>query len=140
MHEVVDRSGAPVLELTALDFSIVKDGVELEVVSVTLDLSDGPVPMKIALLVDNSRLFNALNPLRAGLRAFFDSLPSLHEVSLFTIGGHIHRRTGFTADRNVAQGRSRPDLSRAECRLGRRLGRRAAGRRSGDLGAPLCRR
>ena len=99
--EVVDRSGAPVLDLTALDFSIVKDGVELEVVSVTLDLSDGPVPMKIALLVDNSRLFNALNPLRAGLRAFFDSLPSLHEVSLFTIGGHIHRRTGFTADRNV---------------------------------------
>ena len=99
--EVVDRSGAPVLDLAPSDFSIVKDGVELDVVSATLDLSDGPAPMRIALLVDNRVLFNALNPLRAGLRAFVDSLPPLHEVSLFTIGGHIHRRTGFTADRRV---------------------------------------
>lgn len=99
--EVVDRSGAPVLDLAPSDFSIVKAGVELEVVAAIRDLSDGPVPMKVAVLVDNTRLMNALTPLRAGLHAFFDSLPPLHEVSLFTIGGHIHRRTGFTADRDV---------------------------------------
>ncbi len=58
--------------------------------------------MKVALLVDNGGRINglqALNPLRAGLVAFLQTLPPQHVVSLFTIGGQIRWLVDFTTDR-----------------------------------------
>lgn len=102
---VLDRSGTPVLDLAPSDFLIVQDGAELDVLSAEVDLTDAASPMKVALLVDDAMPGRLLTPLRAGLNAFLEALPPLHEVSLVTIGGDlgpmVQRRTGFTADRDA---------------------------------------
>lgn len=61
--------------------------------------------MKIAILVDNGERTCAtrvaLNRIRDGLARFLDALTPQHLVSLFTIGGHVQRRVGFTTDREA---------------------------------------
>ena len=97
--EVLDGSGQPVTDLTPADFTVMEDDVEAEVVSA----EPGTAPMKIALLVDNGDRINeasALNPLRAGLDAFLETLAPQHEIGLFTIGRNIQRRVDFTTDRD----------------------------------------
>ena len=54
------------------------------------------------MLIDNGdRLMeaNALNPLRAGLDGFLDTLAPGHEISLVTIGRSVQQRVDFTTDR-----------------------------------------
>ncbi|MCY3844433.1 MAG: hypothetical protein OXH69_12935 [Acidobacteria bacterium] len=95
---VIDQTGQPVTDLTPEEFQVNEDGNAANVVSADV----GAEPMKIALLVDNGRRISrgqAINPLRDGVAAFIENIPAEHEIGLFTIGGQIQRRVGFTTDR-----------------------------------------
>ena len=95
---VLDQTGQPVTDLTPEEFQVTEDGNRANVVSADV----GAEPMKIALLVDNGRRISrgqAINPLRDGVAAFIENIPSEHEIGLFTIGGQIMRRVDFTTDR-----------------------------------------
>lgn len=98
--EVTRQStGEPVLDLGPDAFEVSEDGRPAGIVSAGIDTA----PMKIAVLVDNGdRLMetSALNPLRAGLDGFLDTLAPRHEVSLITIARSVQQRVGFTADRS----------------------------------------
>lgn len=97
--EVTRRStGEPVLNLAPDAFEVSEDGRSAGIVSANLDAA----PMKIAVLIDNGdRLMetSALNPLRAGLDGFLDTLAPGHEISLVTIGRSVQQRVDFTTDR-----------------------------------------
>ncbi len=97
--EVTRQStGEPVLDLSPGDFDVSENGRAGGILSASLDTE----PMKVAVLIDNGdRLLDtgALNPLRAGLNGFLDTLAPRHEVSLTTIGRSVQQRVGFTLDR-----------------------------------------
>ena len=97
--EVTRQStGEPVLDLAPTDFEVSENGRSGRILSADLDTE----PMKIAVLVDNGdRILetNALNPLRAGLNGFLDTLAPQHEISLVTIGRSVQQRVEFTTDR-----------------------------------------
>ena len=91
-------TGEPVLDLAPRDFDVAENGRSGGIVSAALDAD----PMKIAVLIDNGdRLVatNALNPLRAGLNEFLDTLAPQHEISLLTIARSVQQRVDFTTDR-----------------------------------------
>jgi hypothetical protein len=93
---VLDRSGAPVLDLHPADFHLTETGVPREVVRAGLAKS----PMRVVLLVDNSDAVGpALNFLRAGLLAFLDTLPPEHEVMIVSTGRQLRVRVPPTLDR-----------------------------------------
>jgi hypothetical protein len=94
---VAARAGSsPVLDLTAADFQIVENGTKREVARAAL----GKAPMRIVLLVDSSSAVSQmLNPFRAALNTFFDTLPPEHEVVFITTGGQIRIRVQPTTDR-----------------------------------------
>jgi hypothetical protein len=95
---VASTAGAPVLDLTAADFQIVENGTKREVTRAAL----GKGPMRIVLLVDSSAAVSQmLNPFRAGLNTFFDTLPPEHEVVFITCGGQTRIRAQPTTDRTV---------------------------------------
>jgi hypothetical protein len=88
--------GAPVLDLTAADFQIIENGTKREVTRAAL----GKPPMRIVLMVDSSGAVpQMLNHFRAGLNAFFDTLPPEHEVVFISTGGQIRIRVQPTTDR-----------------------------------------
>ena len=97
--EVTRQStGEPVLDLAPTDFEVSENGRSGGILSADLDTE----PMTIAVLVDNGdRILetNALNPLRAGLNGFLDTLAPQHEISLVTIGRSVQQRVEFTTDR-----------------------------------------
>lgn len=97
--EVTRQStGEPVLDLAPADFEVSESGRSAGIVSASLAAD----PMKIAVLIDNGdRILeaNALNPLRAGLNRFLDTLAPQHEVSLLTLARSIQEQVGFTTDR-----------------------------------------
>ena len=99
--EVLDRAGRPVPGLTAADFALQGNNVDLDVVSVRRGT---PRPMSIALLVDNGGRVAApaeRDALRDGLAAFLRTLPLRHEVSIYTIRGRVRRVVGPTDDRGA---------------------------------------
>ncbi len=101
--EVTRQStGEPVLNLSPDDFEVSENGRPGGIVSADLDTA----PMKIAVLIDNGdRLLEtgALNPLRAGLDGFLDTLAPQHEAALITIARSVQQRVGFTTDRGTLQ-------------------------------------
>ena len=97
--EVLDGAGRPVPGLTAADFALQENNVDLDVVSVRRGT---PRPMSIALLVDNGGRVAApaeRDALRDGLAAFLRTLPPRHEVAIHTIRGRVRRVVGPTTDR-----------------------------------------
>ena len=99
--EVLDQAGRPVPDLTAADFSLQENNVDLDVVAVRRGT---PRPMRIALLVDNGGRIAARaerDALRSGLAAFLRTLPPRHEVSLYTLRGRFRRVVGATTDRGA---------------------------------------
>ena len=97
--EVLDPAGRPVSDLTAIDFSLQENNADLNIVSVRRGT---PRPMSIALIVDNGGRIAVPAELKAlldGLSAFLRTLPSRHEVSLYTIRGQLRRLVGSTTDR-----------------------------------------
>ena len=94
---VVDQPGQPVLDVRADEVSLEQSGALCTVVG----LHTERVPMKVALLVDNSDAAEgSLTSLRNGLLGFLDMLPPQHEVGLFTIASQTRQRVDFTTDRD----------------------------------------
>ena len=97
--EVLDQLGRPVSDLTAVDFSLQENSVDLDIVSVRRGTLR---PMSIALVVDNGGRIAVpaeLKALQDGLSTFLRTLPSRHEVALHTIRGQVRRLLGPTTDR-----------------------------------------
>jgi hypothetical protein len=88
--------GAPQLDLTAADFSLVENGAKREVTRAAV----GKAPMRIVLLVDSSTaVAQMLNPIRQSLTTFLDDLPPEHEVAFITTGGQLRIRAQPNTDR-----------------------------------------
>jgi hypothetical protein len=92
----VDRAHSPVTDLQASDFAITEDGVARKIARATL----ASEPMRIVLDVDSSEAIEqSINPLRAGLQAFLDTLPVEHEVAFVSTGRQSRVRVAPTSDR-----------------------------------------
>ena len=93
---VVDRAGAPVLDLAADDFEVREDGIKRDIVKAGLAQS----PMRVALMIDTGDgMDKALNHLRAGITQFADGLSAPHEIMLVSLGRQVRVRVQPTADR-----------------------------------------
>ena len=93
---VVDKDGAPVLDLTIKDFIVREDGQAREVVRVARDND----PLQIALLVDNSvSMRPRLSVLRKAVTAFVDSTREDVQLALITLAERPTILVGYTTDR-----------------------------------------
>src|SRR5688500_7952341 len=80
---VVDSKGAPIVGLTAADFTVREDRMAREV------LKAGPAtePLQVALLIDDSQAAaSMIQPLREAIAAFIDKLQGKAEIALITFG------------------------------------------------------
>jgi Mg-chelatase subunit ChlD len=92
----IDGRGAPVLDMTAADFTVSEGGQSREIQRARVSNE----PMRVALVVDSSEdSAHALNEIRAALTAFLTRLPPEHEVVLITIGRQLRVRVQPTLDR-----------------------------------------
>ena len=93
---VVDRDGAPVLDLTIKDFIVREDGQAREVLRVARDND----PLQIALLVDNSvSMRPRLSLLRKAVTAFIDATREDVQLALVTLAERPTILVGYTTDR-----------------------------------------
>ena len=93
---VVDRDGAPVLDLTLKDFIVREDGQPREVLYVARDND----PLQIALLVDNSvSMRPRLTVLRKAVTAFIDATRQDVQLALITLAERPTILVGYTTDR-----------------------------------------
>jgi VWFA-related protein len=95
---VVDRDGAPVLDLTIKDFTVREDGQSREIAAVERDDD----PLQIALLVDNSvSMRPRLSLLRNAVTAFIDATRPDVQLALITLAERPTIVVGYTTDRAV---------------------------------------
>ncbi len=95
---VVDRNGAPVLNLTEKDFVVREDGQAREILRVTKDTD----PLQIALLIDNSRAMrNQIADLRRATAAFVDNIREGVQIALITLGERPTIAVPYTTDRDA---------------------------------------
>jgi VWFA-related protein len=93
---VVDRDGAPVLDLTIKDFIVREDGQAREVLRVARDND----PLQIALLVDNSiSMRPRLSSLRRAVTAFIGETREDVHLALITLAERPTVVVGYTTDR-----------------------------------------
>jgi len=93
---VVDRDGAPVLDLTLKDFIVREDGQTREVLRVARDND----PLQVALLVDNSvSMRPRLTLLRKAITAFIDATREDVQLALITLAERPTILVGYTTDR-----------------------------------------
>lgn len=97
---VVDRDGAPILNLTTKDFIVREDGVSREVLRVAKDDD----PLQIALLIDNSAgMRSNVTQLRKAVSAFVSATREGAQVALITLAERPTIAAGYTADHAVLQ-------------------------------------
>lgn len=95
---VLDRVGAPMLDLLPNEFQVTESGVPRQVVRASLARS----PMRVVLIVDTSdAAAPALTFLRAGVMAFLETLPPEHEAMLVSTGRQLRVRVPPTMDRKT---------------------------------------
>lgn len=93
---VVDKDGAPVLDLTIKDFIVREDGQSREILRVARDDD----PLQIALLVDNSvSMRPRLSLLRKAVTAFIDATRDDVQLALITLAERPTILVGYTTDR-----------------------------------------
>ena len=93
---VVDKDGAPVLDLTIKDFIVREDGQAREILRVARDND----PLQIALLVDNSvSMRPRLSQLRKAVTAFIESTREDVQLALITLAERPTILVGYTTDR-----------------------------------------
>jgi Ca-activated chloride channel family protein len=94
---VVDRTGTPIMGLSAADFAVREDGHAREILRVSA-ASDS---LRVAVLVDNSQeMRNDLIDLRQSLRGFVTEIDRRHEVSVTGFGGPPTVLVDYTRDLN----------------------------------------
>jgi VWFA-related protein len=92
---VVDKDGAPILDLTTKDFIVREDGVAREVLRVAKDDD----PLQIALLVDNSEVMRPRLPqLRKAAAAFVNATRKGVPLALITLAERPTIVVGYTAE------------------------------------------
>jgi VWFA-related protein len=97
---VVEKDGAPVLDLTIKDFIVREDGVAREVLRVAKDDD----PLQIALLVDNSApMRQHLTQLRKAAAAFVAATRDGVPIAVTTLAERPTVAAGYTTDRGVLQ-------------------------------------
>ena len=93
---VVDKDGAPVLDLTIKDFIVREDGQSREILRVARDDD----PLQIALLVDNSvPMRSRLPQLRKAVTAFIDATREDVQLAVITLAERPTILVGYTTDR-----------------------------------------
>ena len=93
---VVDKDGAPVLDLGINDFIVREDGQAREILSVARDND----PLQIALLVDNSVAMRPrISLLRKAVAAFIESTRDDVQLALITLAERPTILVGYTTDR-----------------------------------------
>src|SRR5688572_30772511 len=93
---VVDKDGAPVLDLTIKDFIVREGGEAREILRVARDND----PLQIALLVDNSvSMRPRLSLLRKAVTAFIDATRDDVQLALITLAERPTVVVGYTTDR-----------------------------------------
>ena len=93
---VVNKDGAPVLDLTLTDFIVREDGQAREILRVARDND----PLQIALLVDNSvSMRPRLSLLRKAVTAFIDATRDDVQLALITLAERPTILVGYTTDR-----------------------------------------
>lgn len=95
---VVDKDGAPVLDLTIKEFTVREDGQSREILRVARDDD----PLQIALLVDNSVAMRPrLSQLRKAVAAFIDATREDVHLALITLAERPTIVVGYTTDRGA---------------------------------------
>jgi VWFA-related protein len=95
---VLDKNGAPVLNLTEKDFVVREDGQAREILRVARDTD----PLQIALLIDNSHAMrNQVSDLRRAAVAFLENTRDGVQVALITLGERPTIVVPYTADRDA---------------------------------------
>jgi VWFA-related protein len=93
---VVDKDGAPVMDLGAQDFVVREDGMAREVLRVTRDTD----PLQIALLVDNSAAMRSrVAQLRRAAAAFVGSTREGVPIALITLAERPTIAASYNPDR-----------------------------------------
>ncbi len=93
---VVDKDGAPVLDLTVKDFIVREDGVAREVLRVAKDDD----PLQVALLVDNSTSMRSRLPqLRKAAAAFVRATRDGVPLAFITLAERPTTVVGYTTER-----------------------------------------
>jgi VWFA-related protein len=87
---VTEDTGAPVLDLAPVDFTIKEDGKERAVLKVEL----ARAPLQVMILVDD----NGTGFFRSGLIQFVQQLQGRAEMALSTVVGQTHRLVDYTTD------------------------------------------
>ena len=97
---VVDRDGAPALDLTLKDFIVREDGVAREVLRVAKDDD----PLQVALLIDNSAVMRPrLTQLRKAAASFVSATREGVPVALITLAERPTIVVGYTTDQAQVQ-------------------------------------
>ena len=97
---VVDKDGAPALDLTLKDFIVREDGVAREVLRVAKDDD----PLQIALLVDNSAIMRPhLTQLRKAAASFVSATRQGVPIALVTLAERPTIAVGYTTDQAQLQ-------------------------------------
>ncbi len=95
---VVDRDGAPMLDLAARDFIVREDGVAREVLRVAKDDD----PLQVALLVDNSTSMRSRLPqLRKAAAAFVRATREGVPLAFITLAERPTTVVGYTTEREA---------------------------------------
>jgi VWFA-related protein len=86
---VTEETGAPVTDLTALDFAVKEDGKDREVVRAVT----ASEPLQVMILVDD----NGTGLFRSGLIQFVQSLQGRAEIAVNTVYGQTQRLVDYTS-------------------------------------------
>lgn len=96
---VIDRKGAPISGLTKKDFTVVEDGIEQEIGTLTLG-SDKAKPRSIILIFDYSgSLSPYINDSVEAAKALIDQLNPADKMAIVT--DNVELLQGFTSDKST---------------------------------------
>ncbi|HLI76889.1 MAG TPA: VWA domain-containing protein [Acidobacteriaceae bacterium] len=89
---VKDSKGQLVPGLTYRDVQVYENGLRQQIRLFTVD----PIPLSVALVIDQSVTFDTMQKINASLTALQGAFTPYDEVSIFTYNNGVKQQTGFT--------------------------------------------